>query len=130
MNLVKIGKQLVGRTLSMVFDTTVELLTIDSATGVDANGDPLPPTTTVVWEGKAAIIPNLPRYERSAVAQPVIGVEERRVVYFVYVPWEAPVTEPGVVVRHGGRVYELIKEPLPMGGSPSTLWRLDCGAPL
>lgn len=131
MKLTIAAKELMKKVQGTFFDTPIELVTIDYSSGLDANGDPVTNlVTTVIWSGDAALHPNLPRYERSAVAQEVLGVEERRVVYYAYVPYSAPVLTPGCAVRYNGRVYEPIKEPLPMGGEPASTWRLDCGSPL
>ena len=131
--LVRVGKRLAQQANPYMFDQDMELVVV-TVGGRDRNGNPTSRETAVIWRGKGSLLPNLPRYERSAVAMPTIGVEERRVVYYAYVPHDAPVKTPGMAVRYDGRIYELVKDALPVGGeqneggSPST-WRLDLGAP-
>ena len=131
--LVRVGKRLAHRANPYMLDQNVELVVV-SVSGRDRNGDPTIRSVRVVWSGKASLLPNLPRYERSAVAQPTIGVEERRVVYYAYLPHAAPVSVAGAAVRYNDQIYELLKSPLPVGGeqgdggSPA-VWRLDLGAP-
>ena len=131
--LARIGKHLAQRANPAMMDQDIELIVV-SVGARDRDGNPTTRSIQVVWTGKGALLPNLPRYERSAVAQPTIGVEERRVVYYAYVPHDAPVKTPGMAVRYNDEVYEVVKDALPVGGeqreggSPS-VWRLDLGAP-
>jgi hypothetical protein len=132
--LIRAGKSLARQANPYLFDQNLELV-VARVGGRDKNGDPTTRTIEVVWSGKGTLLPNLPRYERSAVAQPTIGIEERRVVYYGYVPWHAPVQIPGVAVRFRGKIYEFLKDPLPVGGEVGdggepAVWRLDMGAPL
>jgi hypothetical protein len=131
--LARVGKRLMQQSAPYLYDQDLEIVVV-SVGGRDKNGDPTTRTTTVVWEGKGALLPNLPRYERSAVAMPILGVEERRVVYYAYLPYDAPVRTAGMALRYNQQIYELVKDPLPIGGeqnqggSPAG-WRLDLGAP-
>lgn len=131
--LARVGKRLVQQANPYMYDQDLELVVVTTG-GRDRNGDPTTRSTTVVWSGKGALLPNLPRYERSAVAMPILGVEERRVVYYAYVPSDALVKTPGVALRYNGEIYELVKDALPIGGEQGTGgspagWRLDLGAP-
>jgi hypothetical protein len=132
--LVKVGKRLAHRANPYMFDQNIELV-IARVGAKDRNGDPTTRSIEVIWSGKGSLLPNLPRYERSAVAQAMIGIEERRVVYYAYVPYVAPAQTPGVALRFNGRIYELVKDALPVGGEQGSggqpaVWRMDLGAPL
>ena len=132
--LVRAGKKLAQRANPYMFDQDIELVVVTIG-GRDRNGDPTTRTIEVIWSGKGSLLPNLPRYERSAVALPTIGIEERRVVYYAYIPFNAPVQTPGAAVRYDGNIYETVKEALPVGGQQGAggnpaCWRMDLGAPL
>jgi len=131
--LATVGKRLLQRAAPYLYDQDLELVVVTLG-GRNRNGDATTRTTDVIWFGKGALLPNLPRYERSAVALPTLGVEERRVVYYAYVPSEAPALTPGVALRYNGLIYELVKAALPIGGEQGAGgapagWRLDLGAP-
>ena len=131
--LARVGKRLAQQANPYLYDQDLELVVV-TVGARDRDGNPTTRTTEVLWAGKGVLLPNLPRYERSAVAQPIIGVEERRVVYYAYLPPEAPVNTPGMAVRYNGQIYESVKDVLPVGGEQGTggdpaCWRLDLGAP-
>jgi hypothetical protein len=127
--LIEAGKRLLRQHSPSLMDTRVSIVTVNRSGTIDSSGNSTYVKTTV-WTGKGLLVPNLPRYERDAVATPVGGVEERRVVYYLYLPWTAPVSTVGLKIEFNSRVYELIKEPLPVGGETPSVWRLDLGAPL
>jgi hypothetical protein len=131
--LARIGKRLAQQANPYMYDQDLELVVV-TVGGRDRNGDPTVRSVASVWKGKGALLPNLPRYERSAVAMPILGVEERRVVYYGYLPFDAPVNTPGVAVRYNGQIYELVKSALPIGGEQGegggpAGWRMDLGEP-
>ncbi len=131
--LARVGKRLAQRANPYMLDQDLELVVVQVGDR-DRDGNPTTREVSVVWGGKGSLLPNLPRYERSAVAQPTIGVEERRVVYYAYVPFDAPVKTPGVALRYNGEIYEMVKDALPVGGEQGeggnpAVWRMDLGAP-
>lgn len=96
---------------------------------LDSNGDPIPAgSSELVWRGRGAVQPWLPRY--NIPTAPITGgVPERRIAARAYLPPEAPVAD-GLRVYDvkNKRYYSIISSNLEMAGT-GNIWRLDLGAP-